>query len=96
MAGSFLQTSEAQVLKKLVLAQNSMDDYDREELTSFLSGSSGYAPASGQITGILKQMKLGVSRLSTRIQIYVATDIASVASIWRREWVTFDLFRRET
>jgi hypothetical protein len=57
MAGSFLQTSEAQVLKKLVLAQNSVvGDYDREVLTSFLSGSTDYAPASGQITGILKQM----------------------------------------
>merc|ERR1719316_1567826 len=33
-----------------------MAEYDREELTSFLSGSEGYAPASGQITGILKQM----------------------------------------
>merc|ERR1719478_1783016 len=33
---------------------------DRDILTSFLtqgqSGSTGYAPASGQITGILKQM----------------------------------------
>jgi len=56
MAGSFLQTSEAQVLKKLVLAQNNMADYDREELTSFLSNDQSYAPASGQITGILKQM----------------------------------------
>merc|ERR1711865_1059614 len=46
----------AQVLKQLVMAQNNMDDSDREELTSFLSGSSSYAPASGQITGILKQM----------------------------------------
>merc|ERR550537_2179585 len=37
---------------------NDMSDYDREEVTSFLSGTSesGYAPASGQITGILKQM----------------------------------------
>merc|ERR1719313_2065332 len=50
MGGSFLQTSEAQVLKKLVLAQNNMDDFAREELTSFLSNSDGYAPASGQIT----------------------------------------------
>merc|ERR1719261_503316 len=31
-------------------------DYDREELTSFLSNDQNYAPASGQITGILKQM----------------------------------------
>jgi hypothetical protein len=56
MSGSFLQTSGAQVLKNLVLAQNDMTDYDREEMTSFLSGSTDYAPASGQITGILKQM----------------------------------------
>merc|ERR1719199_1508816 len=56
MSGSFLQTSEAQVLKKLVLAQNSMEDSQREELTAFLSNSQDYAPASGQITGILKQM----------------------------------------
>merc|ERR1719158_1814558 len=56
MAGSFLQTDEAQVLKRLVLAENSMAEYDREELTAFLSGSESYAPQSGQITGILKQM----------------------------------------
>merc|ERR1719456_1509290 len=56
MGGSFLQTSAAQVLKRLVLAKNDMTDYDREELTSFLSNAQGYAPQSGQITGILKQM----------------------------------------
>merc|ERR1719160_732247 len=56
MSGSFLQTNEAQVLKRLVLAENRMADYDREELTAFLSGSEEYAPQSGQITGILKQM----------------------------------------
>jgi len=57
MSGSFLQTSEAQVLKQLVMSQSNMYDYDREELTAFLSGSHTYAPQSGQITGILKQMK---------------------------------------
>jgi chromosome segregation ATPase len=57
MAGSFLQTTEAQTLKNLVLNTNSMEDFDRQELTSFLSGSTSYAPASGQITGILKQME---------------------------------------
>jgi len=56
MAGSFLHTSDAQVLKNLVLAQNTLEDYDREELTAFLSNSNSYAPASGQIVGILKQM----------------------------------------
>merc|ERR1719199_1636963 len=56
MAGSFLQTAAAQVLRNLVTAQNNIDDDNREELTAFLSNSEGYAPASGQITGILKQM----------------------------------------
>merc|ERR1719424_981486 len=56
MSGSFLQTAAAQVLKNLVLAQNSIEDSDREELTAFLSNGQSYAPASGQITGILKQM----------------------------------------
>jgi len=57
MSGSFLQTNDAQILKQLVQSQNNMEDYDREELTSFLSGSQNYAPASGQITGIMKQMQ---------------------------------------
>merc|ERR1740138_705873 len=56
MAGSFLQSSGAQVLKNLVLAQNDMADFDRDTLTAFLSNSEGYAPSSGSITGILKQM----------------------------------------
>jgi len=57
MAGSFLQTESAAVLKKLVLSTSmQITDFDREELTSFLSTSAGYAPQSGQITGILKQM----------------------------------------
>merc|ERR550537_1077356 len=38
------------------MAKNSIEDYAREELTAFLSSSEGYAPASGQIVGILKQM----------------------------------------
>jgi outer membrane murein-binding lipoprotein Lpp len=57
MAGSFLQTTSAMVLKRLVLAENSgLEDYEREELTSFLSEGDKYAPQSGQIVGILKQM----------------------------------------
>jgi len=51
-----LQTGEAQVLRNLVLGSSNIEDSDREELTSFLSNGQNYAPASGQITGILKQM----------------------------------------
>jgi len=40
-------------------ATNSLSDFDRQVVTSFLSEKqgSGYAPASGEIVGILKQMK---------------------------------------
>merc|ERR1719240_2245945 len=56
MEGSFLQTAAAQVLRNLVLGKNNIEDYQRDELTAFLSNGQGYAPASGQIVGILKQM----------------------------------------
>jgi hypothetical protein len=56
MEGSFLQTAAGQRLQQLVLVQD-MTDYDREELTAFLSNKEGYAPSSGEIVGILKQMK---------------------------------------
>jgi len=56
MSGSFLQTQAAQVLRNLVMGANNIQDYAREELTAFLSEGQGYAPASGQIVGILKQM----------------------------------------
>merc|ERR1719201_372566 len=58
MGGAFLQTRTAAVLQNLVRKNDKIADDDREQLLSFLSGSQGedYAPASGQITGILKTM----------------------------------------
>merc|ERR1719352_1705449 len=59
MGGAFLQTSVGSILKELSVTMD-ISSIDREMLTSFLTQgqgeSSGYAPASGQITGILKQM----------------------------------------
>jgi len=57
MAGTFLQTSGAQMLKQILLSKhdNLMDD-ERQDILAFLSGSQEYAPQSGQILGILKQM----------------------------------------
>merc|ERR1719387_3408092 len=59
MAGGFLQTGAADVLRRLTIAKADMLDIDRQELVAFLSGTQkeGYAPASGEILGILKQMK---------------------------------------
>merc|ERR1712194_705485 len=58
MGGSFLQTSAADLLRNLVSSKQSMMNADRQELLSFLSGEQGgqYAPASGDIVGILKQL----------------------------------------
>jgi predicted nucleic acid-binding Zn-ribbon protein len=55
--GAFLQTSTASVLRKLSVNMD-MSSVDRDLLSSFLSTSQKeeYAPQSGQIIGILKQM----------------------------------------
>merc|ERR1719271_1603137 len=55
--GAFLQTASGNKIKQLSISMD-LSNMDREMLTSFLSGGQGegYAPASGQITGILKQM----------------------------------------
>merc|ERR1719424_2761989 len=50
MGGAFLQTSAANVLRRLA------EKRQEEELVSFLSATDSYAPASGEITGILKTM----------------------------------------
>jgi septal ring factor EnvC (AmiA/AmiB activator) len=60
MAGSFLQTQSAAVLKRILNSPSTknMLEEDRQTLTSFLSSpfSQGYAAQSGQIVGILKQL----------------------------------------
>jgi len=59
MGGAFLQTAAASALKQLSVTMD-ISNVDREMLTSFLTqgqgSTDGYAPASGQIVGILKQM----------------------------------------
>jgi len=56
MAGSFLQTTGAQMLKQILLGKRDdlMDD-ERQDVLAFLSGMQE-SPQSGQIVGILKQM----------------------------------------
>jgi septal ring factor EnvC (AmiA/AmiB activator) len=63
MSGSFLQTQTAQALR-VALSKQDMPDGDRQEVVAFLSGSQGhgYAPASGEITGILKAMGDSMSK----------------------------------
>merc|ERR1719291_1183568 len=78
MGSAFLQTSSAEVLRRL--AQSSDQDLfeepgSREDLVSFLSADSDYAPASGQITGILKQMH---ETMSKGLAESTATEKASI------------------
>merc|ERR1719301_146359 len=56
MSGAFLQSDAASALRNLVLNRESLDRYSRRTLTEFLSTSADYAPASGEIVGILKQL----------------------------------------
>merc|ERR1719210_2215708 len=56
MAGAFLQTAEANNLKRFAMERADVSDETRQEVLAFLSGKEEYAPQSGQIVGILKQM----------------------------------------
>jgi predicted nucleic acid-binding Zn-ribbon protein len=63
-AGAFLQTTAASAIKQYAMEKATLPDATREELLSFLSGSQseGYAPQSGEITGILKTMEDEMSK----------------------------------
>jgi len=58
MLGSFLQSGSANLIRTYAMEKATMEDAARQMLLSFLAGttSEGYAPKSGEITGILKQM----------------------------------------
>jgi len=54
---SFIQSTSAGVLRKVVQGKNDMNDGDRSELVSFLAGDSEYGPADNEIIGILQGLK---------------------------------------
>jgi len=57
MGGAFLQTAEASSLKRFAMEKADISDETRQDVLAFLSGKGEYAPQSGQIVGILKQME---------------------------------------
>jgi len=75
----FLQTSTAQYLRQLVMNKEDLADYDREEIVSFLSGkqTGEYAPKSGEITGILKEMTDTMSKSLSDAEAAEASSIKS-------------------
>jgi uncharacterized protein YoxC/outer membrane murein-binding lipoprotein Lpp len=61
MSGGFLQTKTGALVQQAIASGTSLTDYDRQLVVSYLSGttsaSEGYVPKSGEITGILKNLK---------------------------------------
>jgi len=57
MAGAFLQSTAANNLKRFAMEKADISDEARQDVLAFLSGKEEYAPQSGQIVGILKQME---------------------------------------
>merc|ERR1719458_767543 len=58
MGAGFLQTQSAQVLRDFMRHNSEIAEIDRQTVTAFLSATqeTSYAPKSGQIVGILKEM----------------------------------------
>jgi len=75
MGGAFLQTTAASVVKQITMNSQKMMDADRQDVLSFLSGSAEYAPASGEITGILKTM---LDEMNADLADATATEKAAV------------------
>jgi len=79
MKGSFLQTTAASVLRRFAMEKADLPDETRQEVLSFLSGkdSDEYAPQSGQIVGILKQME---DEMTKALEEATATEEAAIKS----------------
>jgi septal ring factor EnvC (AmiA/AmiB activator) len=77
MAGGFLQTDTAKVLKQAIIASSNLMDADREDVMAFLSGDSSYSPSSGSISGILKTMK---DEMSASLDSTTKDEDAAIAS----------------
>merc|ERR1719272_2023282 len=76
--GAFLQTTSAQTVRKLAVDMD-ISAADRDQIMSFLSQNSDYAPQSGSIVGILKQMKETM-----------AADLARITEEEKKSVVDFD------
>jgi len=75
MGSGFLQTTSASVVKQLSIDMD-MSNVDRQMLASFLGSKNGYAPASGEITGILKTME---DEMNANLADTTAAEEAAIA-----------------
>jgi len=76
-ATGFLQSAAANVVKNIAMEKADISDNARQELLSFLSGDSQYAPQSGEIVGILKEMHDEMSRALAAATAEEESDIKS-------------------
>jgi hypothetical protein len=75
----FLQTKTAQRVRKAVLDDKDVTDFDRDTVISFLSGThkNDYVPQSGQIIGVLKDIKDNMAKSHTDTESTESQAIAS-------------------
>lgn len=76
MAGAFLQTDAVQILKRIVSTED-MLDADRQDVMAFLTQQEGYAPQSGEISGILKKMG---ADMASDLKSVTAEEKSSIAN----------------
>merc|ERR1719356_255926 len=79
MAGSFLQTSGAQKLRSIIQSSEHVLENDRQEILAFLQGEqeSQYAPQSGEIVGLLKEL---MESMAKGLSEETATEEAAIES----------------
>jgi len=75
--GSFIQSSAAQGLKKIVQKNDNMNDGDRSELISFLTEGPDAPMGNAEIVGILNTLK---NQTTEDINILNNTELADIAS----------------
>jgi hypothetical protein len=87
MAGAFLQTAAGNVLRRLSVSAD-MNAADRDLLASFLSEGDSYAPKSGEILGILKEMRDEMEKdfeEATAIENKAIADYESLVAAKKKE-----------
>lgn len=84
MSSAFLQTDGASAVSRLAQYSTVLTDEDKQAVAAFLQGGEGYAPASGQIVGILKQMgdemKASLNEITTSENEAIASYNGMVAA----------------
>ncbi len=85
---AFLQTMAGNKVHEIVSNDKQLVEENRSTLLAFLKGSSAYAPQSGQITGILKQLE---DEMAAGLAEAIATEEAIIKAYGELEAMIQDL-----